>query len=57
MEDVAPGHVAAVRRAVFDVLTPEQVTQLATIGETITASLTHADAEAAYPSALPWQRR
>ena len=57
MENAAPGHVAAVRRAVFDVLTPEQVTQLAAIGEAITASLTRADEEAAYPSALPWQRR
>jgi DNA-binding MarR family transcriptional regulator len=57
MEHIAPGHVAAVRRAVFDSLTPEQVAQLATISETITASLTRADEEAAYPSALPWQRR
>lgn len=57
MTDIAPGHVAAVRRAVFDVLTPEQVEQLATISDAITASLTEADAAAAYPSALPWQRR
>lgn len=54
---VAPGHVTAVRRAVFDALTPEQVEQLATISGAITASLTKTDEEAAYPSALPWQRR
>ena len=57
MTEVAPGHVAAVRRAVFDALGPEQVAQLATISETITAALTQADEEAAYPSALPWTRR
>ncbi len=53
----APGHVAAVRRAVFDVLAPEQVGQWATISEAITAALRRADEESAYPSALPWQRR
>lgn len=57
MAEVAPGHVAAVRRAVFDALSPEQVEQLATISETITSALKHADEEAAYPSALPWTRR
>jgi DNA-binding MarR family transcriptional regulator len=31
----APGHVEIVRRLVIDALTPEQLAQLATIGETI----------------------
>jgi DNA-binding MarR family transcriptional regulator len=57
LTDAAPGHVAAVRRAVFDALTPTQVRQLAGIGEAVVASLKHANEESAYPSALPWQRR
>jgi DNA-binding MarR family transcriptional regulator len=57
MTNAAPGHVAAVRRAVFDALTPEQVHQLAVISEAITASLTQADERTTYPSTLPWQRR
>jgi len=57
LTDAAPGHVAAVRRAVFDALTPTQVRQLASIGEAVVASLEHADEESAYPAALPWQRR
>ncbi|MEV6521955.1 MarR family transcriptional regulator [Longispora sp. NPDC051575] len=35
----APGHVAAVRRHLFDVLTPEQVEQLATISEAVLGRL------------------
>ncbi|HEX6525485.1 MAG TPA: MarR family transcriptional regulator [Streptosporangiaceae bacterium] len=50
----APGHVAAVRRAVFDRLTPEQVRQLTVIAETITAGLT---GDAKGPAELPWRRR
>jgi len=34
----APGHVGAVRRVVFDVLTPEQVEQLREIGEQVVRS-------------------
>ena len=35
LEAAAPGHVEAVRRAVFDVLTPEQVEQLGRISAAI----------------------
>jgi DNA-binding MarR family transcriptional regulator len=35
----APGHVAGVRRHLFDRLTPEQVEQLRVIGEAISAPL------------------
>jgi DNA-binding MarR family transcriptional regulator len=53
----APGHVTAVRRAVFDALGPEQVEQLATITATVIASLNRAGEEDTYPAALPWHRR
>jgi DNA-binding MarR family transcriptional regulator len=56
MTEVAPGHVAAARRAVFDALTPEQVEQLAVISSAITASIKHVGQES-HPSTLPWQRR
>ncbi len=56
LAEAAPGHVEAVRRAVFDVLSPEQIEQLTTIGETITQALQRPDADA-YPLGLPWQRR
>ena len=49
----APGHVEAVRHAVFDALSPEQVDQLADIGDAITRALQQAD----YPADLPWSRR
>lgn len=35
----APGHVEAVRRSLFDALTPAQVRQLRTIGEAVAAHL------------------
>lgn len=57
LREAAPGHVAAVRRAIFDALTPDQVVQLAEISEAITRSLERADEESTYPSALPWRRR
>ncbi len=57
LTEAAPGHVVAVRGAVFDALTPAQATQLASIGEAVIASLTHAGEEDTYPSALPWHRR
>jgi len=59
LERAAPGHVAAVRRAVFDALTPDQVRQLAEIGEAVSAALQREDADAreAGPEVLPWRRR
>ncbi|GAA4052459.1 hypothetical protein GCM10022233_24170 [Streptomyces shaanxiensis] len=58
LERTAPGHVEAVRRAVFDVLTPEQVRQLTEIGEAVGAALQRADdGTEAEPEALPWRRR
>lgn len=39
--DAAPGHVASVRRAFIDLMTPEQVTGLRTLAETVIAHLTH----------------
>ncbi len=36
VEEIAPGHVNAVRERIFDRLTPEQVKQLQEIGEAIT---------------------
>ncbi|WP_374116654.1 hypothetical protein [Streptomyces gilvus] len=56
LERAAPGHVEAVRRAVFDALTPEQVRQLAEIGETISDALHRVD-KADDPTVLPWRRR
>ncbi|MBC2876022.1 MULTISPECIES: MarR family winged helix-turn-helix transcriptional regulator [Streptomyces] len=46
----APGHVAAVRAAIFDRLTPEQVTELGEICATIASGLQPAGAD------LPWLR-
>jgi DNA-binding MarR family transcriptional regulator len=43
LEAAAPGHVEAVRRAVFDVLTPEQVRQLGEISATIRDGLVKGD--------------
>ncbi|KNB50262.1 MarR family winged helix-turn-helix transcriptional regulator [Streptomyces caatingaensis] len=50
LERTAPGHVAAVRAAIFDRLTPEQVTELGEICGTIAAGLQPAGAD------LPWLR-
>jgi DNA-binding MarR family transcriptional regulator len=44
----APGHVEIVRRLVIDALTPEQLAQLATIGETI---VSQTNDESAAPAA------
>ena len=52
LERAAPGHVEAVRHAVFDALTPQQVQQLGEISEAITAAI---EDVAAGP--LPWHRR
>jgi DNA-binding MarR family transcriptional regulator len=57
LENAAPGHVEAVRHAVFDALTPQQVRQLAEIGDAITSALLGADASTAAQAELPWRRR
>ncbi|MER5427719.1 MarR family winged helix-turn-helix transcriptional regulator [Streptomyces sp. NPDC002588] len=55
--EIAPGHVEAVRRAVFDALTPEQVRQFGEIGEAISDALHRVDSAHADPAVLPWRRR
>ena len=57
LERAAPGHVEAVRQAVFDALTPEQVRQFAEIGEAISDALHRAENGRTDPEALPWRRR
>ncbi|GHB82898.1 MarR family transcriptional regulator [Streptomyces umbrinus] len=57
LEHAAPGHVEAVRRVVFDALTPEQVGQFAEIGEAINAALQRMDARGEEQETLPWRRR
>ncbi|MFJ9379637.1 MarR family winged helix-turn-helix transcriptional regulator [Streptomyces sp. NPDC101455] len=57
LERAAPGHVEAVRRAVFDALTPEQVRQFAEIGEAINAALHREEDAGDDQEALPWRRR
>jgi DNA-binding MarR family transcriptional regulator len=52
LERAAPEHVEAVRHAVFDALTPEQVRQLGEISEAICTAI---EGVAAGP--LPWHRR
>ncbi|WP_019063681.1 MarR family winged helix-turn-helix transcriptional regulator [Streptomyces prunicolor] len=57
LERAAPGHVEAVRRGVFDALTPEQVRQFAEIGEAINAALHREEDVQGDQEALPWRRR
>ncbi|MFE7834868.1 MarR family winged helix-turn-helix transcriptional regulator [Streptomyces sp. NPDC057474] len=57
LDRAAPGHVEAVRRAVFDALTPEQVRQLAEIGEAIGDALVRAEGNPTDLAVLPWRRR
>jgi DNA-binding MarR family transcriptional regulator len=57
LERAAPGHVEAVRRGVFDALTPEQVRQFAEIGEAINAALHREEDAQGDQEALPWRRR
>ncbi|MCR3725056.1 MULTISPECIES: MarR family winged helix-turn-helix transcriptional regulator [Streptomyces] len=57
LERAAPGHVEAVRRAVFDALTREQVGQLAEIGEAINVALQRMDEGGDDQEPLPWRRR
>jgi DNA-binding MarR family transcriptional regulator len=52
LERAAPDHVEAVRHAVFDALTPEQVKQWGDISELIYSAI-----EGVTPGPLPWQRR
>ncbi|MDT9697501.1 MarR family transcriptional regulator [Streptomyces sp. P17] len=52
LERTAPGHVATVRAALFDHLTPEQVGQL----EEIFNGVTHA-LQGGEPADVPWLRR
>jgi DNA-binding MarR family transcriptional regulator len=52
LERAAPGHVEAVRHAVFDALTPEQVRQLGEISEAISTAI-----EGVASGPLPWHRR
>lgn len=53
----APEHVEAVRRAVFDLLSPEQVRQLTEIAETVVEALQKDGGAADDPATLPWRRR
>ena len=52
VERAAPGHVEAVRHAVFDALTPDQVRQLGEITSAITTAI-----EGVTSCPLPWHRR
>ncbi|GAB2573368.1 MarR family transcriptional regulator [Streptomyces capparidis] len=54
LEKAAPGHVEAVRRAVFDRLTPEQVRQLGEISRAIADGLLPGDRRGG--ADLPWRR-
>ena len=53
IEAAAPGHVATVRRSLFDVLTPEQVRQLGEISAAIRDNLARADDGQRTPGARP----
>jgi DNA-binding MarR family transcriptional regulator len=55
VENAAPGHVAAVRRYVFDALRPDQVTGLRDIGRQI-ASQVEGERTGAPSTALPLRR-
>jgi DNA-binding MarR family transcriptional regulator len=52
LERAAPGHVEAVRQAVFDVLTEEQVRQFGEVCRTIADTV-----QGVNPDPLPWHRR
>ncbi|MFH8464884.1 MarR family winged helix-turn-helix transcriptional regulator [Streptomyces sp. NPDC017991] len=56
LERTAPGHVATVRAALFDRLTPEQVGQLEEICASVARGLEGDDPQAA-PDDVPWRRR
>lgn len=57
LDEAAPGHVEAVRAAVFGALTREQVRQLTQISDAIAQAVQQAQARADHPATLPWQRR
>jgi DNA-binding MarR family transcriptional regulator len=57
LERAAPGHVEAVRKAIFDHLTEEQVGQLEGICEGIAAAIQGDGRRAAGSGDLPWRRR
>lgn len=52
LERAAPGHVEAVRHAVFDALTPEQAQLFGDLCRTIASAV-----EGVTPDPLPWHRR
>ena len=53
----SPGHVEAVRRVVFDVLTHDQVRQFTEVAGTIIQALLGTDGDSAYLADHPWRRR
>ncbi len=56
--NAAPGHVAAVRHAVFDKLSVQQVQQLSEISESIIqAMLKESGSASPHGEELPWRRR
>ncbi|MDX2939029.1 MarR family winged helix-turn-helix transcriptional regulator [Streptomyces ipomoeae] len=59
LERTAPGHVATVRKAVFDHLRPEQIGQLEEICAGIAAAIQGGEGEQRVSGAdeLPWRRR
>ncbi|MCL6738067.1 MarR family winged helix-turn-helix transcriptional regulator [Streptomyces neyagawaensis] len=57
LERLAPGHVEAVRKSVFDHLTPEQVGQFEEICSAIAAAIEGEEAQRNAPDDLPWRRR
>ena len=58
LSTAAPGHVEAVRRVVFDQLTPTQIEQFAEIaGSIVQALIAQEQDAAAVPADLPWRRR
>ncbi|MFJ4829893.1 MarR family winged helix-turn-helix transcriptional regulator [Streptomyces sp. NPDC088747] len=56
LERTAPGHVATVRAALFDHLTPEQVGQLEEICGSVTRGI-QGGSPGLYGEDLPWRRR
>ncbi|MCQ9134337.1 MULTISPECIES: MarR family transcriptional regulator [Streptomyces] len=57
LRDAAPGHVATVRAALFDRLTPEQVGQLEEIFTQVARGFQGDGENEAAPEDLPWRRR
>lgn len=57
LERLAPGHVEAVRKAVFDHLTPEQIGQFEEICTAIATAIEGEDPQVSGTDDLPWRRR